>query len=133
MSEETVEVKVYYADTDAGGVVYYGTYLRFLEVGRTEFLQSGGLSVTELLEEGYVFVVTEVNIKYKSPAGLGDILEISTRLREIGHARVTFEHEIRKKADNRLTARATVRLGCCSTRKLKPVKLPSSFHSAFNL
>ena len=125
------EIKVYYADTDAGGVVYYGTYLRFLEIARTEFFQAHGQSITDLLQQGYVFVVTEVHIKYKSPAGIGDTLQVSTKLRRMTSVRVIFEHEIRNKSDNRLVAGAMVKLGCCSTSTFKPARVPLSFHSVF--
>lgn len=77
------KIKVYYEDTDAGGVVYYGNYLRYMERARTEFLMDSGINVAEFHDAGYFFVVTHVDIKYKRPAKLGDIIEVTTEITEL--------------------------------------------------
>ncbi len=74
----SMKIKVYYEDTDAGGVVYHASYLRFMERGRTEMLLDMGIDLAQLHNENRIFIVTRVDIKYRSPARLGDTVEIKT-------------------------------------------------------
>ena len=69
-----MEVRIYYEDTDCGGVVYYGNYLKYFERARTQYLEERGLSVAELMKEGTVFVVVHAEVDYRSPARYGDRL-----------------------------------------------------------
>ena len=89
-----IKLKVYYEDTDAGGVVYYANYLRYLERARTEFLSEQGINVAELHKNGYFFTVTRVDIQYKKPARLGDVIEVSTEITEIKNASLTLKNQI---------------------------------------
>ncbi len=86
--------KVYYHDTDAGGVVYYGTYLKFLEEGRTELCLSRGVDTAALFRRGLSFVVVHVDVDYLASARYGDTLEVLTGVEKIGRSSVHFFQQI---------------------------------------
>jgi acyl-CoA thioester hydrolase len=90
------KIKIYYHHTDCGGVVYYANYLHFLEEARTEFLSQRGINIKELIQRGEFFVVSRQALDYKSPAGYGDTLEVTTHLVEVTGVRINLEHQIRK-------------------------------------
>ncbi len=98
----TMDVHIYYEDTDCGGVVYYANYLRYMERARTEYLVSKGYSVKKLMEEGTIFMVLRVEIDYRSPARYGDIIEIETWVREVTRVTTIFEHIMREKTSGRV-------------------------------
>jgi acyl-CoA thioester hydrolase len=83
-----MEIKIYYEDTDCGGVVYYANYLKYFERARTHYLEERGLSVAGLMKEGTVFVVVHAEVDYRSPARYGDWLVIETVVSENGRAGV---------------------------------------------
>lgn len=97
-----MEVKIYYEDTDCGGVVYYANYLRYMERARTEYLASRGYSVKKLADEGTIFMVLRAEIDYKSPARYGDVIEIETWARDVTRATMIFEHVMREKTSRRV-------------------------------
>ena len=87
--------RVYYEDTDHGGVVYYANYLKFMERGRTEYLRSAGIELDSVeKEEGVMFAVTEANVRYLSPALFNDLLEVESTLIHARGARLTFKQQI---------------------------------------
>ena len=115
-------VRVYWEDTDAGGVVYYANYLKFMERARTEWLRSLGFEQQVLRgSHGVVFVVRRVEIDYLAPARLDDLLVVTTQRTEMTRTCLTVAQEI--VADNRLT-RATVQIVCIDPERFKPVKIP---------
>lgn len=122
-------VRVYWEDTDAGGIVYYANYLKFMERARTEWLRSLGVDQTELLEQdGLMFVVVEARARYRVPARYGDELEVVTRIAERRHVSLTFEQTIvRANADqNReLLLTGEVKVACLDAKKFKPCALPA--------
>jgi acyl-CoA thioester hydrolase len=122
-----VEVKIYYHDTDCGGVVYYANYLKYLEEARTEFFAEKGLSIKDLAGSGTVFVVLRQEIEYKSPAFYGDLLQIYTRISHSTPVRIEFEHEI-KKPDGQLVCFART-LTACVSNSLKPKPVPEEVKS----
>lgn len=124
------KIKVYYEDTDAGGVVYYANYLRFLERARTEFLAGAGISVAGFHRKGFIFTVTHVDIRYRRPAALGDIIEIKTELKEVKNASLTFGQQVMK--DSALIAEAEVTLACVGSEG-KPRRLPEELKRLRNL
>ena len=124
--KNTLKIKIYYEDTDAGGVVYYANYLRFLERARTEYLAAKGIDVAEYHNRGYFFPVIHVDIHYKKPARLGDIIEVTADLIELTNATVTFRQEIFR--DDTLLVESTVKLVCINTDG-KPRRLPPEFTS----
>jgi len=119
-----LKIKIYYEDTDAGGVVYYANYLRFFERARTEYLAGKGIDVAEYHNKGFFFPVIHVDIHYKKPARLGDIIEVTADLVEMTHATVTFRQEIFR--DDTLLVESTVKL-VCITMDGKPRRLPPEF------
>ena len=97
-----MEIRIYYEDTDAGGVVYYANYFRYFERARTHYLEERGLSVVRLVQEGTQFLVVHAEADYRSPARLGDTLTIETTLPKCGRASVTFAHVIRDRGSARV-------------------------------
>jgi len=96
MAEHIFEKKVYYHDTDAGGVVYYGNYWKFLEEARTEFCTARGFDVRALFAKGISFFVVHAEADYKSPARYGDIVSVVTRVDKVGNSSIHFSQEIVK-------------------------------------
>lgn len=118
----TIEVKIYYEDTDCGGVVYYANYLKYMERGRTEFLADHGFSVKELAEGGTIFVVARAEIDYRSSARLGEIVVVKTWIAEITRSSMLFAHSMTDKIAGRLIAESQARLVCVDPQgKIKRV------------
>lgn len=117
-----MKIRIYYHHTDCGGVVYYANYLDFLEEARTELLEKKGAGVKEMMKEGVFFVVARQEIDYKFPSFYGDILEIDTRITDIGAAKVIFKYEI-KNQDGKLVVEAKTILVCVD-KSLKPQAIP---------
>ncbi|MEJ2696081.1 MAG: YbgC/FadM family acyl-CoA thioesterase [Candidatus Sulfobium sp.] len=118
----TILVKIYYEDTDCGGVVYYANYLRYFERARTEFLESRGVSLKALMEEGFYFVVSEAALRYVAPGRYGDILAVGTSVDRAGPASIIFSHTARREQTGEDLVKATVKLGCVGS-DMKPVRL----------
>jgi acyl-CoA thioester hydrolase len=105
-----MEIKIYYEDTDCGGVVYYGNYLKYFERARTEYLEERGLSVAGLMKEGTVFVVVHAEVDYRSPARYGEWLVIETVISDRTAASFTFSHVIRERESRRIIVEGSARL-----------------------
>jgi len=105
-----MEIRIYYEDTDCGGVVYYGNYLKYFERARTQYLEERGLSVAGLMKEGTVFVVVHAEVDYRSPARYGDTLVIETVVSDITAASFTFSHVIRERESQRVVVEGSARL-----------------------
>ncbi len=133
MGTFTFPVRVYWEDTDAGGVVYYANYLKFLERARSEWLRTLGIDQARLLQdERLQFVVVEANIRYHRPARFDDELVVSAALESLGGASVTFAQEIRRgTAGGELLVSASVRAACIASDTLKPRPLPKALASQF--
>lgn len=122
-----LHIRVYYEDTDSGGVVYYANYLKYLERARTELLRTLGVGQQTLLEEtGLAFAVRSLSADYLKPAKLDDLLEIQTRIEDLGRAQVTFAQAVLRGDEILLTA--TVRIACLALAKGKPAAMPPSLH-----
>jgi acyl-CoA thioester hydrolase len=118
-------VRVYYEDTDAGGVVYYANYLRFLERARTEWLRSLGFVQDALMREpGVLFAVRRVEVDYLQPARLDDALAVHARIAEQRRASLVFEHEIRRGPE--VLCRGVVKVACLDASSLRPAPIPSA-------
>jgi acyl-CoA thioester hydrolase len=115
------KVKVYYEDTDAGGVVYYANYLRFMERARTEYLAELGLDVSALHGQGSLLVVTHVDIRYRRPARLGETLEVTTEFEEAGAFKATLRQRVLK--EDTLLVEALLTFACVDLQS-KPQRLP---------
>jgi acyl-CoA thioester hydrolase len=119
----TWPVRVYYEDTDLGGVVYYANYLKFLERARTEWLRSLGFMQTELAAaHGVVFVVRSIALDYLKPARFDDSLEVSVELADIGASRIGLAQRVRRGAEDLVTA--DVDIACVHTATFKPARIP---------
>jgi acyl-CoA thioester hydrolase len=122
--------RVYWEDTDGGGIVYYANYLRFLERARTEWLRSLGYSQKALAREpGIVFTVVSLNVDYRRPARLDDELSITCEPHAEGAASMRFAQHIYRgerdvPAGERLLVEANVRVACVDARTLRPKRLP---------
>lgn len=118
-------VRVYWEDTDAGGVVYYANYLKFLERARSEWLRVRGIDQTALARtERLQFVVVEVQIHYRAAARYDDLLEVAVTLQEWQGASLTFSQEIRRAGSGPLLATAIVRVASVDCDSLKARRLP---------
>jgi acyl-CoA thioester hydrolase len=118
-------VRVYWEDTDAGGVVYYASYLRFLERARSEWLRALGIDQVRLMrDERLQFVVVEANVRYHRPAKFDDELEVSVTLESLRGASIAMGQEVRRGAE--LLVSATVRAACLDADTLKPKPLPKT-------
>ena len=118
-------VRVYWEDTDAGGVVYYANYLKFMERARSEWLRAFGFEQDVLRDEaGVVFVVRRVAIDYLSPACFNDQLDVSVSWVEAGRASLGVQQELMR--GSTCLARADVKLACIDAAHFKPVKIPAT-------
>ncbi len=121
-------VRVYYEDTDAGGIVYYANFLRFFERCRTEWLRALGLAQRELAAvHGLQFVVAQLAIDYLRPARLDDMLAIEARIAELARSYLVFEQQARR--GDELLAQATVKVACVDARRGAPARLPAELVS----
>ncbi len=118
-----MEKRVFYHDTDAGGIVYYARYLDYLEEARTEFLERKGLCVDEFRRRGLFYAVRRCSILYRSPARYGDILVCGARLKDVTAAQLIFAQTVRRKDDDRTVVEAEVVLVSLDV-SFKPVVLP---------
>ncbi len=105
-----MEIKVYYEDTDCGGVVYYANYLKYFERARTEYLEIRGHSVAALMEQGITFVVVRAEVDYCSAGRYGETLVIETEIGDVTRAALTFSHVIREKVTGRVVVKGLARL-----------------------
>jgi len=117
-------VRVYYEDTDAGGVVYYANYLKFMERARTEWLRALGFEQTALTQEdGVIFVVRKVSVEYRQPAVFNDPLEATAYPAEIGRTRIVFQQTVER--DGAVLASGRVEVACVNAVSFKPARIPA--------
>ena len=119
----TLDIRVYYEDTDAGGVVFYANYLKFLERGRTEWLRRLGVDQTNLAAtEQRIFVVKKLDIQYLRPARLDDLITVHSTMTRVGHASLDF-HQVAKLGEETL-CESHVQVCCVDPSTLKPAGFP---------
>lgn len=123
-------VRVYYEDTDAGGVVYHARYLAFFERARTEMLRNKGINQQNMLAENIGFVVRSMTIDFVKGARLDDLLEVETQIVEMKRASLTFQQRLVDSQGNLLCG-AKVLIACVDTSKMKPIALPKSIVAEF--
>ena len=122
-------VRVYYEDTDAGGVVYYSNYLKFFERARSEWLRACGLNQDKLAqEEGLIFVVRRALLDFVRPARLDDLLEVTVEPRKVGRVYVDLAQQAR--CGVQVLARAEIRVACLRRQDFKPVAMPQSLRES---
>lgn len=120
----TTPHRVIYADTDAMGIVYYGNYLRFFEVGRNEYFRACGASYELVERGGYHLVVIDVRARYRAPARYDDLILIETSLAVLGAARLRFHYHVRRAADSGLLVSGATEHACVKAATGRPVRLP---------
>ncbi len=119
----TWPVRVYYEDTDSGGVVYYANYLKFFERARTEWLRNFGLNQDKLAqEEGLIFVVRRAELEFERPARLDDLLELTVEPLKLARVYVQLAQEARRGAE--VLARAEIQVVCLNRHNFKPAAIP---------
>ncbi len=118
-----MEKRIYYHDTDAGGGVYFGHYLKYLEESRTEFLEERGCGVKDFTKQGLFYAVRKCTITYKSPARYGDCLICRAQIKEMTAAQIIFNQTIHDKPSGRVIVEAEVSL-VCLTKDFKPTQIP---------
>ncbi len=123
-------VRVYYEDTDAGGVVYHASYIAFYERARTEMLRQHHFNQQTLLEEQVAFVVRRMTVDYVSAAGLDDLLEIQSEVTAMTRATMTFSQRI-VNAEGKVLNEAEVLIACINPHLMKPIALPKSIVAEF--
>jgi acyl-CoA thioester hydrolase len=124
-------VRVYYEDTDAGGVVYHARYLHFLERARTEWLRALGFEQTRLRRErGILFTVRKMTIDFVRPACLDQALRLTVVLINRGRASLDLEQQVLDANEGHLCCRATVNLACVSAECMRPTRMPDSLLNA---
>ena len=129
----SLPIRVYFQDTEAGGVVYHASYVNFMERARTEWLRNEyGYSNAALMKEfGVVFVVRTMRLDYLRPALLDDMLDITASIKELGRSGVKLLQTVRRGEE--LLTEAEVHLVCVSVEGFKPVRLPEALRSKWNV
>jgi acyl-CoA thioester hydrolase len=117
-------LRVYWEDTDAGGVVFFANYLKFFERARTEWLRSLGFGQERLrLDTGAIFVVADTSVRYLSPARLDDLLELTVQIVDAGRASMTIAQQAWR--GDELLAQGSIRIGCVDAGTFKPRRIPN--------
>ena len=118
-------VRVYYEDTDSGGVVYYANYLKFMERARTEMLRSLGFEQDELIkEQNVIFAVHSLSVQYKKPAVFNDELIVKTKISHCGRASFDFSQSVVRASDESLLCEADIKVACINALKFTPMVIP---------
>ncbi len=139
-------IRVYYEDTDAGGIVYYANYLKFYERARTEWLNDLKINQVELLKQNVVFVVTKADVDYIKPAKLNDELVVKTKISKVGAASMEFEqalyleskeknHQSKEVTESDQTRillnKATIKVACLKLESFSPCRMPTTIKEEF--
>lgn len=119
-------VRVYIEDTDAGGIVYYVNYLKFMERSRTEFLRSLGYDKPAILDERLLLVVHAAEVQYRRPARLDDCLQVTTAVAKLARTYVEFEQQVLR--GNELLCKGLIRVACVDGTSMKPSAIPLAMH-----
>ena len=133
MKTNETEQRVYYSDTDHGGVVYYSNYLKWFEIGRTEILRQLGLNYADFEKQGLIAPVVEVKCNYKGPAVYNDLIIIKTAINDIGNSSIKFNYEIINKKNNKLLAEGYTVNIFADKKTMKSVKIPDSLRKALEV
>ena len=128
--KNSAEIRVYYADTDHEGVVYYANYLRWFEIGRTEILRQNGYDYSDIEKKNIIVPVVEVKCSYKKSAKYNDIIIIKTTIGDIGNSSIKFNYEILRKTGNELLAEAHTINVFVDRKTMKPIKIPEELRKA---
>lgn len=124
-------LRVYFEDTDAGGIVYYGNYLKFMERARSEWFLQQSIGMKSLMEEHQlVFVVSRTELNYLRSAKLEDILEISTELTELKRVSAVFKQTVMRNGE--VLCKGVTKVGCVNTETFRPSVIPPAVYAQLN-
>lgn len=126
MQSFKIPVRIYIEDTDAGGIVYYVNYLKFMERSRTEFLRSFGYDKPAILDGGLLLVVHSAQINYRRPARLDDLLDVTTEIQKLARTYVEFQQKVLRGGE--LLCEGLVRVACVDANSMRPHLLPAAIH-----
>lgn len=124
-----MQIRIYYEDTDAGGIVYHANYLKYLERARSDWVRNLGIKQQDLLEQSIAFVVIDMSIQFKGSAKLDDLIDVSCNLVMAKRASMLFYQVI--KLNNKEIINATVKVACVNTKFSKPMGMPTDLFEAF--
>ena len=128
-------LRIYWEDTDAGGVVFYANYLKFFERARTEWLRSLGFEQEPLrAQTGSIFIVTDTRVRYLRPARLDDLLAVTVHVEHAGRAQMTIAQQAWRQLPRgeELLAEGTIRIGCVDAGTFKPQRIPTAIAESLN-
>ncbi len=128
MREFNLPVRVYIEDTDAGGIVYYVNYLKFMERARTEFMRQLGFDKPAILDDGKMLVVHSLETQYKRPALLDDALQVSAQVIRLKRSFLVFRQQV-KRGDT-LMCEADIKVACVEIESMKPAAIPEIMREA---
>jgi len=125
----SIEVRVYYQDTDAGGVVFHAQYLAFMERARTELLNDAGIDLSRLSDERrLIFMVHELAVRFHQPAGLNDLVSVSAEVVKMGRASLVFRQRVERGQE--LLVEADVTLAVVDRVRMRPARMPEELKKA---
>lgn len=128
MQHET-KIRIYFQDTDAGGIVYHANYLDYAERARSEFLYDIGLSNVDLINKGVAFVVRRVEMDFRASARLDDLLVVKTQIVDIKNASMVMEQDVCR--DNSVLVRMTLQLAFIDPKTMRPIRVPNDIKELF--
>ena len=124
-----IAMRIYWEDTDAAGIVFYANYLKFFERARTEWLRSLGFGQETLRRDaGIAFVVSDTSLRYRRPARLDDVIDVSVAVVHLGQASLEIAQEARRAGE--LLADGTIRIGCVELGTFRPCRIPNDIRLA---
>lgn len=129
MPQFELSVRVFIEDTDAGGIVYYVNYLKFMERARTEWLRELGFDFTALYDLNSIFVVKNADINYILPAKMDDLLKVTVSVAKMARTYIMFEQTLER--DGSLLCEAKIKVGCVDKSTMRPTKIDSGIINAF--
>jgi acyl-CoA thioester hydrolase len=125
LSTFSLSVRVYYEDTDSGGVVYHANYLKFMERARTEYLRAMGFEQDHLRnQQAILFAVHSLQLEYRQPAVFNELLNVTANLSDVGRASLSFSHQVQRSSDAAVLCAGEVRVACVDTGSFRPVPIP---------
>lgn len=126
MHQFSIPLRVYIEDTDAGGIVYYVNYLKYMERSRTEFLRSLGYHKPAILDGGLLLVVHSAQINYRRSARLDDQLQVTAHIEKLARTSVEFKQQVLR--DGELLCEGLIRIACVDAATMKPCAIPAAMH-----
>ncbi len=130
MNDFSIPIRIYIEDTDAGGIVYYVNYLKYMERARTELFRSLGYHKPAILDDGLMLVVHAAQVNYRRSARLDDQLQVSTRVEKLARTYVEFQQQVFR--GDELLCEGLIRIACVNADTMKPNAIPAGIHLQLN-